>query len=125
MFGGAGELISGPFFIGLTTPVNAAAGAINLRLGYGQARNFATVTTIAAAAAVSLLGALFGRQINWSFTINAGVPLTLPSTFRMSDNRFVEATKIWTPDEAGRYTLSAWWDGTAWNTTISLSPQNT
>lgn len=103
--------------------VSTATPVITLPMAYTRERYFNLTPPIAAPRTLALSGASRGRAINVKFSIDAGIALTLPSNFVMSNGLFDNATKEYTPLDTGAYTLTAWYDGTTWNATI-IGPDN-
>lgn len=92
--------------------VDTSGAAIALDLGYQVKKVLNSSDTIAAPAVVSVINDAPSLEFTWSFPIDAGVALTLPPDFVMSDPFF--AGGVWTPLDAGNYCMTGKYDGTNW-----------
>jgi hypothetical protein len=76
--------------------------------------------TISSNIVITLSGDTFKPSFTFIFTTSGSPYLQFPSTFKSSDARWDNATKRFSPLEAGLYKARADWDGTSW--LIDFSP---
>jgi hypothetical protein len=106
---------------GLTSAsTSTAGGTIDLDMASLAQKMFNGSASFATAKAVTISNTT--GSLSWAFNFevtNLAATLTFPANVIMQDVQWNTTTQVWTPPTTGKYTASAWYDGTDWRVNIS------
>jgi hypothetical protein len=101
--------------------VSSAPGVITLNLNLKKSRIFNIVPDIGAPKTWALSNDFIALAFKFVFTMSSLDAQTFPANFKMSDGRWDDVAKTWTPADLGKYLAEATFDGVNWNVEISQS----
>lgn len=94
--------------------VSTIPDPIVLNMAGAAQKNFVGSADITEAKTWQLANAARGQQFFLNFVLDGLYAQTFPANFVMSDALWDDATKTWTPFDAGEYQAQAIYNGTNW-----------
>jgi len=94
--------------------VSTISDPMVLNFAGSNQKNFVGSADILAAKTWELANAGNAQEFKFNFVLDAAYAQTMPNNFVMSDALWDDATKTWTPFDAGEYQASAVYNGTHW-----------